>query len=272
MADQDLDYSKVFYGSSALFAVLSVLYLGFEYLQDLSPFTISAFVFAVFAATFFLSSTQKSRTKLLYSLISAGSYIVFLIYVNAKFLETTDQVLASLIISAGLFSVLGYIYTERKDLLPDESQIKYVLAGLTVLMTLLLLYDVFFVEALFLADLNDEVSFEPGGKTVGEADIVKKGFLPVETDRRTVNFCLSEDERPLPAAYQSFGGETTGFLPSTETENITMNVREQSFNETGIERGQILEIVQVTSCRDSNLSEGQLGVELGGNWLTESMD
>lgn len=271
--DQDLDNSRIFYGGSALFAVLSVLYLGFEYLQDLSPVTISAVIFSVFVAAFLRGTFKENRMNFVYYLTAAGSYIVFLLYVNGKFLDTSNQVLLSLIASAGLFLGIGYLLTEKEKLVPDREQANKLTAAIAVFIGLLLLYNIFFVEASFTAELDDTAVLDSERQKIGEVQIEKTGYLPIETDRRSLNFCIASEQRYLPTSYQSFGGEMTSFRPQTETENITLDIQERFFEgnlSEGLERGTELEIVVVESCQTSEIDQDELGVALGGDWLLEN--
>lgn len=269
---QDSDNSRIFYGGSAFFAVLSVLYLGFEYLQDLSPVTISALIFSVFLAAFLRGTFKEKRMKFVYYLTAAGSYIVFLLYVNGKFLETSNQVLISLIASAGLFLGIGYLLTEKEKFIPDRERANKLTAAITVFIGLLLLYNVFFVQASFTADLDDTAVLDSERQMIGEIRMEKTGYLPIETDRRSINFCTVAEGLYLPTSYQSFGGETTSFGPYTATENITLEIRERFFEDNrsqGLERGLEMKINVVESCQSSDISQGELGVDLGGDWLLE---
>lgn len=272
---EELDYSKIFYAGSAVFAVLSVLYLGFEYLQDLSPFTIAAVLFAVFLSMFAVGVTRKSRVKFVYFLTSAGSYLVFLVYVNGRFLDTSNQVLASLVLSAVLFSLIGYVLTNRRDLLPDRGQVRYVIAGLAVLLAVLVAYDILFVGATFAAELDDEAVMEPSEQVVGEVEIAKDGYLPVVLDRRTVSFCVrSGDDAHYIPVRQSYGGDMTGFAPETQAEDIVLDLGERFFEDvehaeelTDVEEGQVLELVAIDDCNVDALEEGLLGVVLDEDWV-----
>ena len=261
------DYSRIFYGVSAFFAVLSVIYFGFEYIQNLSPFTIAVIIFAVFAVSFIKGTVTDSRgVRFMYYLISSGSYIAFLGYVNARLISTEDGVLLSLIASALLFSAIGYLLTNKEKYLPTKEQSKKIFVGVVGLLVLLVAYDVAAVEYEGSYSLEEQVAPVSGEEsTLGYFEIVKHGYLPVDVERVRASYCLNNGTQTFALGGTNLGGYTSGYLPETRNENLTLRAENHVFERIGgFDSGDELEIVEAECSQRDNadLEEGKLGVEM----------
>lgn len=261
-----LDYSKVFYAASALFAVLAVLYFGFEYIQNLSPATISLIIFAIFATTFLKGTETNNRgVKLLYYLLSTGSYLVFIIYINARLIDTDNGVLASLILSAIIFAAIGHLVTKRQDLIPNQKQIKKITIATAILLTLITLYDGAATGYEHEYQLEEQVQFQENQETlIGQIQTSKHGYLPLDVERQRATYCTTNGTVNMGLGGTSYGGYQTTFAPETRTENLTVQNRHR-LEEIDLDlSNETLEVVEVDSCgrNELDIQRGQLGVEL----------
>ncbi len=263
MASENFDYSRIFYGASAFFAVLAVLYFGFEYIQDLSPFTIAAVLFAVFASTLVAGVSREARgVKLVSYLVSAGSYLGFLIYINGRFLRTSDGTLASLLFSAVLFSAIGYTLTNKQEYIPNRDQALKIVAGIGAVLALLVAYDAAAVDAEYDLTLEEEVEMLEGENKFGELEIRKSGYLHADIERQRFSVCAGINESTQRLGGASTGGYMTGFAPETAVEELELSMSPHRFEQIdGLEPGDIFEVEPIESCREVELEEGVLGVE-----------
>lgn len=269
MIDREDFYPMLFYGGSAVFAVLAIAFLGFDYLQDLSKFTVASIIFLLFVSSFLVATTRESLLKTVFYLTSAGSYLLFLIYIVGNFADGTGDTIVLLLLSAGLFSGIGYVMTNRPELIPDKEYTKKIIAGLSALVVLITIYNVMFVSLSFNVTLEETVSFNETEQKIGELEITKTGYLPLEASGSFVDYCTAENERDLPTEYRSVGEKSFGFAPETYTEDIVFDL-DESFLEhndevegrekINITRDTELDLVRVDSCQDSDIEEGQLGV------------
>jgi len=275
MIELDEVYPMVFYGGSAVFAVMAIAFLGFDYLQDLSKLTIAFTIFAIFAASFLIATTRETLMKTVFYLVSAGSYLLFLVYVIGRFSRGTGDTIIFFLISAGLFSGIGHLLTSRPELIPDKDKVKKILIVITVLTALLIIYNIAFVTMSFTVSLEDTVTFNETEQKIGEIQITKKGYLPLEASEAYIDYCVAGSERDLPTRYRSVGDKSFGILPETYTEDITFELDEgflehneetEGRERINITRNTVLQVVEVDECSSENLSEGQLGVSIDDDW------
>ena len=263
-----LDYNRIFYAASAFFAVLAVLYFGFEYIQNLSPVTISGFTFAIFAASFIRGVTRESKgVKFLYYLLSTGSYLVFIAYTNARLISTENGVLASLIFSAALFSSIGYVLTNKKEIIPSNKQSKKILIGIAAFILVLTFYDGVATGYSVEYQLEDEVVLSEEEIRVGEAEIIKTGYLPIDIESKRARFCTIVRDEEIGMGGHSVGGHLSSYIPETNKENLTMTYSEGYRDEELNISNQELEVIEVDTCArdETTVEEGQLGVEIDAN-------
>ena len=261
------DYSRIFYAVSAFFAVLSVIYFGFEYIQNLSPFTTAAIIFAIFAVLFIKGTVTDSRgARFMYYLISSGSYIAFLGYINMRLISTENGVLLSLIASALIFSSIGYLLTNKEKYLPTKDQSKKIILGTAGLLVLLVAYDVAAVGYESSYSLEDQVTPVSGEEsTLGYLETVKHGYFPVDVERVRASYCLNNGTQTFALGGTNVAGYTSGYLPETKNENLTLTAGDHVFERIeGFDSGDTLEIVEAECSQrdDADLEEGQLGVEM----------
>lgn len=282
MIDVEELYPLIFYGASAVFAVIAVAFLGFDYLDDLSGFTVSTVIFAVFASALLVATTRKTLLKAVFFLIAAGSYVLFLMQVVATFLQGTGEIILLFLASAALFSSIGYVLNSRPELVPGEEQVKKIIAGMAFVVGLLIAYNVVFVEISLAFQLEDTANFTEKEQVVGELEVTKNGYLPMEYDgERNIDFCISGHDGVLPTGfYSTHGAASFGFMPGTQTDEIVFDLRDGVFDDNTtdtpprqelempdwLERDMELDLVRVEDCGDHELEEGQLGVGLGEEW------
>ncbi len=280
MIDVEKFYPLIFYGSSAVFAVIAIAFLGFDYLDDLSSFTVSAIIFSVFASSLLIATTRKSLLKAVFFLIAAGSYVLFLMYLMASFFPETGEIIVILMISAGLFSSIGYILNSRPELVPDEKEAKKIIAAMATVVGLLIAYNLLFVEISLAFQLDDTAVLSEEEQVVGELEVTKTGYLPIDYQgERNIDFCVAGENGILPTGFQSsYGSASFGFTPGVHTENLTFDLRDGTFEENGsfrserpewLEKNMELELVRVEDCSVPELEEGQLGVGLGEEWTLQ---
>lgn len=258
---EKIDSSLIFYAVSAFFTVIALVYFGYEYIAHLSPFTISSILFSAFTISLLIGSTREFiGFKILSYLVSAGAYLVFYAYTAARFFSTSDQIMASLVLSAVLFTGIGYLFTNRRDLLPDKSRVYKVSAGLVILVLVLVTYNIGMVSYDYELNLENEVQINEGSNIIGESKITKTGYLPIDIDTERVTFCFGTNESNERFGASSVGGYMTGFSPETETEEVDMRISERSLEEAdNLEEGEIYEIERVESCED-DLEKDIMGV------------
>lgn len=274
MIDLEDFYPMLFYGGSAVFTVLAIAYLGFDYLEDLSKFTVASIIFLFFVSSFLVATTRESLLKTVFYFTSAGSYLLFLIYTIANFAEGTGDTIVLLLLSAGLFSSIGYVLTNRPKLIPNKEYTRKIIVGLSVLIVLITMYNFVFVNLSFNVSLEDTVTFNETEQKIGELKITKTGYLPLEASGSFINYCTVENERDLPTQYRSVGDKSFGFAPETYKEDIVFDLNDgflehndevEGREKINITRTTELDVVRVASCQDPEIEEGQLGVFIEEN-------
>jgi hypothetical protein len=233
-----IDQSKIFYGASSFLGLLAIIYFGFEYLVDLSPFSISAILFSVFVFFLVLGLRIGGNTSVLSYVFSSGAYVVALFYTLARFNLGSNGVQISLIISSGLFAALGY-YITQKDLELSKKQFRSILLAVGVVLALLTAYDIASGELSYSYELKEEVELNET-VSIGEVTVEKDSFLPY--DARSINFngCLSHSEEPMHISGFSSSTDTMvfGHLRNTEPIVIELDPSRISEGETvSIEEG-----------------------------------
>lgn len=267
MIELDEVYPMVFYGGSAVFTVMAIAILGFDYLEDMSKFTIASTIFAIFVASLLIATTRETLLRTVFYLTSAGSYLLFLVYIIRQFSRGTGDTIVFFLLSAGLFSAIGHVLTSRPDLIPETDTVRNVLIGLTAVIALLMIYNISFVTLSFSVSMEDTVTFNDSEQKIGEIEVTKKGYLPVEASGSFVEYCLRDGD--LPSRYRRVGDKSFGFAPETYSEEILFDLDERFFEEDerpgsmddiNITEGTELEVVRIDSCSDNTLEENQLGV------------
>jgi len=258
-----LDSSIIFYILSAFFVVLTLGYFGFEYIEHLSPFTVSAILFSVFISSLVLGfSREFIGSKLLAYMISGGAYVVFYFYSSARFVETSNQILGSLIISALIFSSLGYIVTNYREKLPNKEQSRKIVAAIVALILVLIAYNITAVSYDFELTVQNELEAVEGENNFGQASINKHGHLPIDINRERAEVCFGTNESNERLGTSSTGGYMTGFSPESKIEQLNITLRDWHFEEIGgLERGNTYMIARTDNCRGDGLEEGVFGVE-----------
>lgn len=259
---EKLDLSVVFYMLSAFFVVLTLAYFGFEYIEHLSAFTVSAILFGFFVSSLLTGvSREFIGFKFLAYIASAGSYIVFYLYTTARFVDTSNQVLGSLIASAVLFSGLGYVLTNYKERLPSKNQAHKTIGIITGLLLILIAYNITMVSYDYSLSVEDEIEIVEGENTFAEAEIQKTGYLPIDINRERAQVCLGTNESNKRLGSDSVGGYMTGFTPETNVEQLKINIREGQIEEIeGLEEGSTYPIERTEDCLGNELDEGVIGV------------
>jgi|GEM_PF-1858863 len=275
MIDLEDFYPMLFYGGSAVFTVLAIAYLGFDYLEDLSKFTVASIIFLLFVSSFLIATTRESLLKTVFYLTSAGSYLLFLIYIIANFADGTGDTIVLLLLSAGLFSSIGHILTNRQDLIPEKQYVKKIIGFILVLVTLLVIYNIMFVNMSFAVSLEERVTFNETEQKIGELEITKTGYLPLEASGNFVRYCTAENERNLPTDFRSVGEKSFGFAPENYKEDIVFDLNDgflehndevEGREKINITRNTELDLVRVDSCQDPGIEEGQIGVFIEDSW------
>lgn len=284
MIDVEKLYPLIFYGGSAIFAVIAVAFLGFDYLDDLSAFTVSAVIFSVFASSLLIATTRDTLLKTVFYLIAAGSYVLFLMYFIGSYMQETGEIILMMMLSAGLFSSIGYILNSRPELIPAQEQVKKIIIGIAAVIGLLIAYNVVFVDISLAFQLEETANFSEEEQVVGELEVTKQGYLPMEYDgERNIDFCVAGHDGVLPTGfYSAQGAASFGFLPGAQTDEIIFDLRDGVFDEDTtelprqglempewLERDMELDLVRVEDCGEHELEEGQLGVGLGEEWSTQ---
>lgn len=260
---EKLDSSIIFYALSAFFVVLTLGYFGFEYIEHLSPFTVAAILFGVFVSSLLIGvSREFIGSKLLAYMISGGSYIVFYMYVSARFIDTSNQVLGSLIISAVLFSGLGYFITNYRDRLPDRELAHKAILVVAGLLLILIAYNITMVGYDFDMEVDDGIEVFEGENNFAEASIVKTGYLPIDINRERAQVCIGTDESNVRLGSDSVGGDMTGFGPESSNKQLNFTLRDRQFEEVDeLEIGMTYPIERIDDCYNDELEEGVMGVD-----------
>lgn len=263
---EKIDTSIVFYLLSAFFTVLTLAYFGFEYIQHLSAFTVSAILFGFFISSL-LTGVNRNFIgfKITAYLASAGSYIVFYMYTTARFIETSNQILTSLIASALFFSTIGYILTNYKTYMPNKQQTHKIILGITGLLLALIIYNITMVGYDFNLTLEDEIEVVEGENMLGESEITKAGYLPIDINRERAQICFGTNQSNERLGSASIGGYMTGFTPETNKEELKINIGQTPFNNQfeeieGLEKGNTYPIKRIDECTGQDLEEEVIGV------------
>ncbi len=205
--DIEFDSSYILYGAGVLFAIITFVYFAQQLVFDLAPFTRSASLFLLFALLFILGNHLYRETvgKVFY-ILSAASYIVFLVYTVTRFEFTTNQVFAVLGFSALLFLGLGHL-VKKKGRFIDRKTFKYLIVFLISVLALILLFDVFGGQPEFELELYEEINFEEGSRSdIGFITVRNPFFLSREYEVPSYEGCLfvpeeEIDEQPVMVRY-----------------------------------------------------------------------
>lgn len=260
---EKLDSSIIFYAISVFFVVLTLGYFGFEYIEHLSPFTVSAILSGVFLSALLLGvSREFIGSKMLAYMISGGSYIVFYLYTSARFIQTSNQILASLVVSALVFSGLGYLITNYREKLPNKEQSHKIIAVLAALLLVIITYNITMVSYDFDLTVQDELEVVEGSNSFAEASIVKVGYLPIDINRERATVCFGTNESNERLGSDSVGGDMTGFGPESTTHQLNVTLNERNLeNIDNLNEGETYPVERTEDCFNDNLEEGVIGVD-----------
>jgi len=190
--DLEIDESKVFYSVGSFLGVISILYFGHELILDLSPTVKSLMLFS--GTALFLGSADIFENGLLKSsfyIFSAFSYLSFLIYLFAKFSLSSTQVFGVLSASSVLFIGLGYLRSEKEYSL-DKNQSKKVLAGILIVLSVLIAFDLTGAQAEYNLSLNEQVEVTEGEEfELGVLEITNEFPLSRDIDIPNFEGCIS---------------------------------------------------------------------------------
>jgi len=194
-------------------------------------------------------------------LISAGSYIVFFIYTAGRFVNSSDQFLLFLLASATLFSGLGYLLANKQGLIPGKNHSIKIIAVLTVSIISLIGYNLFFVDYNYELSIEEEIELSEGENLVGEAEISKTGYLPIDINRERIETCIGTNESNHRLGGKTVGGYMTGFSPELDRENVSFNIGEDEFEQKDmLEIGNVHSVERIENCGGSELDEEVVGV------------
>jgi len=229
-----ISQDKVFYGVSAFLGVIAIIYFGFEYLVALSPFTISTILFSVFLAFLGLGLEKEGNTAVLSYIFSAGAYIVGLFYTMGRFGFGSDGVMASLIISSGLFAGLGYLVTQR-DFELGFKRFKYGLIILGLIVGGLVVYDIGSEDTSYQYFLEEEVTVSDE-IDAGHVTVLKESYLPYRSSAASFSGCLyneTGDIQRRAESHYSMDVDTMTFMPLEEQEDIVFEFDTEEFSLEG---------------------------------------
>lgn len=239
---QFIDRSKVLYGGAALLGVLTVVYFGFEYLANLSPFTISFVLFSLFTGLLLVGLNRQGNGESLSYILSLGSYLTGLSYTISTFNFSSNQTLISLISSTLVFVVIAYLVTDR-ELEVTNDGLKKALVVLVIALAVVSVYDVLSKDITYDYELAEEVELQEG-VTVGTYTVEKNDVLPRETDSESLSFCIYNEQREeVTRTSDYFSPEMLGFGQQTKKEDIEINTRLDRLE--GLEQGKTLEVRSV---------------------------
>lgn len=239
---QFVDRSKVLYGGAALLGVLTVVYFGFEYLANLSPFTISFVLFSLFGGLLLVGLNREGNGESLSYILSFGSYLTGLSYIIDTFEFNSNQTLISLIFSTTLFVLIAYLVTD-KEIGISNKDLKKALVVLIVAVSLVSAYDAVSKDIAYDYELVDEVELQER-ITVGVYTVQKNDALPRETESKSLGFCIyNEQKKEVARTSDHFGSGMLGFGQQTKEENIELNTRLDRLE--GLQEGETLEIRSV---------------------------
>ncbi|MFB6159322.1 MAG: hypothetical protein ABEJ95_06750 [Candidatus Nanohalobium sp.] len=236
--DLEIDESRIFYSLGSFLGVLALIYFGHELIFDLSP-TVKTFML-LSGTGLFLSAADVFENGLMKTslyVLSAFSYLVFLVYMFARFDFTSSQIFAVLTVSSAVFMALGYVRSEKGFRL-ETGNAKKVIAGLTVLLFAVVLFDVTGAQPEYSLSLREEVKVVEGREfSVGVLEVSNSFPLSRSLEPPSYEGCISKkgnDSRPIYISPSS-----NGLIAGGETErfNLTDEVyprRDENVSYSGI--------------------------------------
>lgn len=221
--DFEIDESRIFYGLGAFLGVVSILYFGHELIFDLSP-TVKT-VLLLSGTGIFLAASDIVENGLLKSsfyIFSAFSYLVFLLYMFARFEFTSGQVFTVLAVSSAVFTGLGYIRSGSEKNFSKENS-KKVLGALIAVLAVLVILDVTGAQPEYETSFKDDVRIAQGQEfSVGVLEVRNDFLLSRNIDLPVFQGCVSK----------SAGAQPRSIYISPDSSGIIGGAEEKTFNLT----------------------------------------
>ncbi|MFB6116775.1 MAG: hypothetical protein ABEK10_04675 [Candidatus Nanosalina sp.] len=196
--DIDISPATFLYGISAFLGAITVIYFGSSLVFNLSP-TTKSFAFFCSFLIFLAASLYLSKVNKIHAFISLGmtgiSYVTFLVYTLGKFRITREGIFTSLFLSSLLFVGLGYM-TNRERITVEKNHLKYLLATVVILGSLLTFFDLTGSQPSYRVNLENNATLQPGQEAVvGSLKIKNSFFLPREISAPSYSSCLGGADR-----------------------------------------------------------------------------
>lgn len=174
--DFKFDSSYILYALGAILGISTFVYFAQELILNLSPTTKSILLFLSFGLFFALGNySETSVLDVSYYVLSAASYIVFLVFTLGKFDFTPNQTFIALGASSLLFIGLGY-FVKEKEFDIGKKTMKKVLGAILVLAAVFLVFDVLGAQPEYSISTDETVDLDMDGTSVGSLQ-VSNGFM-----------------------------------------------------------------------------------------------
>jgi hypothetical protein len=264
----DVDPAKVLYAVGALFGVAAVLYFARDIVFELS-ITVRALLLLLAFVAFLVGAVASSRSPLVsvFAILSAAAYLAFVGYTLSRFAVGSDGTFFVLLVSAGLFLLLGYLVRER-DVSPDPRTAQYVVLGLALAGLVLVGADVVASDVEYEVSTAEDVGIESEGQVaVGTLTIDNRFVFREPVDAPDAVACIYVPEfeayemRPEPVQYRVDGDGVPNSIPGSRTISARMLVgfhEEEAANVTGP-----IPIERVEKC-PAESAEPRITVVVGG--------
>jgi hypothetical protein len=177
----DIDEAKILYGLGALFGIGALLYFARDLVFDLSVTVKSLLLLLGFVAFFAAANaTERPTLDTVLYVLSGGAYVVFLGYMTDQYDVGETGIFLTLAASSMLFIGLGYLLRERERRL-SLRQARYVLVGVAVLASLLVLIDLLGGGIVYTATLESQVTMGEEPQAVVGTVVAQNEFVAART-------------------------------------------------------------------------------------------